>query len=166
MRLIHTSQATPLGDECVGERYPLPVPFLVRNGFGFIALSVLLFILPGTALSALVNALLSRLSLSLFGIPLLIPWLSFHLVLGGSLAALPALLLVFRGTSRFVIESVLELERKGEIVTAQCLARAHHRQVWFRHWKSFPEFRRFVIGNDLCEPNTKYREYREKDGAT
>jgi len=162
MRLIHSSQATPLGDEGVGERYPLPIPFLVRNGFGFIALSILLFILPGTALSVLMNALLSKLSVSLFGIHLLVPWFSFHLILGGSLAALPAVLLVFRGTSRFVIESILELERRGEIATARCLARAHHRQVWFRHWKKYPEFRRFVVGNDLCEPTTKYGEYRER----
>jgi len=110
----------------------------------------------------LVNALLNKFSMSLLGIPLLIPWFSFHLVLGGSLAAFPALLLVFRETSRFVITSILELERRGELAAAQGLARAHHRQIWFRHWKKFPEFRRFVIGNDLCEPSTKYREYQER----
>ena len=173
MSLLPRSQSSSLGDDEEPGHYPLPVPYVVRNGFAITFLSFLLLVLPCGYLSALANAFIHKLLMSSLGIATPILPLGFHFVTGATTAALPGLLLMFGATSRFVVASVLELERRGEVAAARKLALAHHRQVWFRHWRRSPAFRRFVLSEGLCEPGTQYLKYRkrysprcENDGGT
>lgn len=157
--LLPRSQGSPLGDDEAHGSYPLPVPYVVRNGFAIIALSFLLLLVPCAFLSALAFAFLRKLVTSSLGIGMPALPLGFHFVMGATAAMLPAILLVFGASSRFVVDSVLELERRGEVVAARRLAAAHHRQVWFRHWRRSAAFRRFIAREGLSEPGTKYSKY-------
>ncbi len=139
---------------------PLPVPWIVRQGFGWTAL---LFILafPLAAVAAVgaqeLEALFSVitgfhtqfLSRAIFLIVLACP---FWAGLGAA----------YSRTSSFILECVKWYLDHGELERAKSFAQAVDYQVWYREWKRNPWFRWFVVENGLVETSAKYAKYNRR----
>lgn len=139
---------------------PLPVPWIVKQGFGWTALLfVLAFPLAAVAgagaqeLEALFSVITGLhthlLSRAVFLIVLACPYWA-GLGAAGS------------RTSSFILECVKWYLDHDEVERAKSFARAVDYQVWYREWKKNPWFRRFVVENGLVETSAKYAKFNRR----
>lgn len=148
-------RSTGLGPLAAHVVLPLPVPWIVKNGYGVIGLAAIVFTIPGFMVFSLAGIwLLARIwqftGLRLFEVPLFVG------VLGGFLiAVLPAFWLVYGRTSKFLVACVRELALQGKEDKAKRLLLSAANQVWFRDWKRNEWLREFTVANRLEEQNCR-----------
>lgn len=143
---------------------PLPVPWIVREGFAWTALLAVICI-PAAILSGIPMEWLAKL---FFGSDLEVPvwfekiWL-YGVVLPVFLSPLWAGLgAAGSRTSSFILECVQYHLEQGEVEKAEVLARVVDYQVWYREWRKNPWFRKFVAENGLLEQSARYAKFNRR----
>lgn len=148
----------PKGSGLSRDLLPMKVPYLVREGWGFIALCIILFFpLAGVLIIILsrVDALLvSHLGKS---------WALHPLV--GVLLLLLAFVICFAGpfwlvgslTSRFIIQTVRHHLDQGQPELGEKVALLVDYQVWFREFRENEWFRQFLRERNLYDKSARYK---------
>jgi len=143
-----------------GSALPLPVPWIVRNGFGWTA-ALFVAAMPLAVLGAGFGAFLERLLARVTGIEITFVSSGLPLLLLAS-PFWAGLLAGYSRTSSFILECVKWYLDHGEVERAKNLARTLDYQVWYREWKRNPWFRRFVVESGLVETSARYAKFNRR----
>jgi hypothetical protein len=132
------------------ELLPLKVPYLVREGWGFIALCIILFFpLAGVLITVLSWVEKSRAIPP--AIDLLLLLLTFVVCFAGPFWLVGSL------TSRFILQTVRHHLNQGQPELAEKVALLVDYQVWFREFRENEWFRQFLQERSLYERSVRYR---------
>jgi hypothetical protein len=137
---------------------PLKMPLLVREGWGVIALIIVLGIIPSwLATGWLLSKVLPVLS-HLVGVPLKLP-LSVFVLLGFFLIATPAFLLVYYVAGRYTCRLTNYYASIGRIEDAETVALGFQATVWYLHLTQDYQFASFLKASNLGEKSDRYAKF-------
>lgn len=144
--------AAPKGSVFTKELFPLRVPYLVREGWGFCALCIILFF----PLTGMLIVILSRLH-SFWAIPLKVDFLLLLALF--FICFVGPFWLVFSMTSRFIVKTVKHHIEQGRPDLGEKVALLVDYQVWYREYKRNEWFRRFLEERKLYDKSERYRKF-------
>jgi hypothetical protein len=145
------------------EVFPLKVPYVVREAWGFIALCIILFFpfvgvlfIVLTRVNALISAHIGR------------PW-EMHPAIGLVLVSL-AFLICFVGpwwlvgsrTSRFILQNIRHHLDQGRPDLAEKAALLVDYQIWFRDFQDNEWFRQLLQERNLYDKSARYKKLLNK----
>lgn len=136
---------------------PLKVPYLVKEGWGFIALCIILFFPLAGILITVLTQVEKRWAIPPL-VDLLLLVLTFVLCFAGPFWLVGSL------TSKFILKTVRHHLEQGQPELGERLALLVDYQVWFREIRRNDWFRQFIQERKLYEKSARYSRFLAKLG--
>lgn len=143
------------------ENMPLPTPWLIKNVYGLMTLSAILFSLPcALGLALLLEFVLNQRMGFSFGLPL-----EVVLALGVATSTCPILYIAHRHRSKYVVDCVESYLALGGYGEAKQIAMSFNHKIDFREWRERPRFRSFVLETQLDGEVPRFARFADKYGS-